>query len=397
MKSSLKEQQRHRRTRTGLYRQDRLQILSVFLICATSNLIVPRALSFSPQHAPFSRPPSETSSELYGVRASLRRKFSSAFRQQPAPDPQPPLSSSPPEESSTRTLTLKDTAVTATTHVLTHTDTDISASLSYGGALVKIHDDACLYSLPELDRDLNKLELEFRDKLEHFTRYTTRDILSLRDPRVRVIFRGIASSAYEPAVYRAFEVLFEDLFPLRVGGRVFYKIMKQLMIDSRREREEQVALVREATGLPEQIVEDSRLAFVSTAATMNGDSFLTVNQLADMAGLSLTSVEVLGFEDVEELLSRLDNDGKGNLSFVDLMTGLQQCAEETCSVEECNPAVVMRDILADLEQNPPQISEKLNVQKQVFSDRYDEMVNSFREWEDLVPQGEVSSLSAICY
>jgi hypothetical protein len=261
---------------------------------------------------------------------------------------------------------------------------------------VRLSNDDRLYSLPEIpdDRNLNELELEFRDMLEHFTRYSKRDIFSLRDPRMRVLFQGVAASAYEPEVYRAFEILYEDLYPLRVAGRIFFGRMKQLMSDSQLERQEQVIAVHDATGLSAETVEDIRLAFVSTAATLNGDIYLTFDQLAE-TGLAGTAVNVLDFDSVDSLLQRLDKGGIGKLSFVDFMAGLQQCAEETCAIETCNPSEVIKGILSDLEDNPPHAGEELDPQRQKFSDRFDEMVDSFREWGDLVPQGEGRRLDVV--
>jgi hypothetical protein len=264
-----------------------------------------------------------------------------------------------------------------------------------------------LYSLPPVpeNRRLTKLEVEFRDLLEHFTNYTESDLLSLRDPRMRTLFRGVAASAVEPPVYRAFEVLYEDLYPLRLAGRLVYKMLKELMVKSQHERESEVAFVVNETGLAGDDVEATRLAFVSVAAELNGDAYLTRNQLERIEVLTDVAVNILNYESVEDLLDRLEqyshsisaSDAKrhphrhphGKLSFTDLIVGLQRCAEEMCGLEACNPAAVMQQIMLDINSHPPTaVNVALDEKRRKFSDRYDEMLTQFVKWEQVMPDGD---------
>jgi hypothetical protein len=247
------------------------------------------------------------------------------------------------------------------------------------------------------DRKLTKLEVEFREMLQHFADYKPRDILSLRDPRMRLVFEGVASSATCAEVYRAFEVLYEDLYPLRVAGRLIYARLKQLMIDSRREWQEEVDTVVAATGLDVKDVEDTRLAFVSVAAKMNGDSFLTRAQLKE-TGLADTVVRVLGFESVDYFLDRLSSVtevDQNRFVFTQLMIGLENISEEVCSIEKCNPAEVMQDIMLELREKPPDAYQDLDEKRQRFSQRYDEMVEAFKQWENLIPEGSGRRLDVV--
>jgi hypothetical protein len=377
--------QKRRRVRTASSQRD-LSILSAVLVCLL--FAIPETTAFAPQI--FSVPTSrhiESSTPMYGVVSSLRKRIH-AFRK---PSSSPPPSS--PSQIPTSFPLQVVTSETATAVAELESESGENASATREDDALSSH-DAKVFALPSVDRDLNDLEQEFRDMFEHFTQYTHRDIISLRDPRMRLLFKGIAASAYEPAVYRAFEVLYEDLYPVRMAGRMIDSRMRKLMTDSQRERKEEVAIIVEATGLQEADVEDSRLGFVSTAATLNGDVFLTLAQLSE-TGLGVTAVDILGFESVEKLLQRLDKNDQKKLSFVDLMTGLQECAQEVCAVEECNPGAVMLQVVADLEEHPPHISEMLDDRRQKFSDRYDEMVGSFRQWEDLIPQGEGRRLDVV--
>jgi hypothetical protein len=378
--------QKRRRVRTASNRRDRLSILSAFLVCLF--FAIPATTAFAPQIFPVRKSRQiESSTPLYGVVSSLRKKIH-AFRKPPS-SPPPSL----PSQILTSLPSNGNTSETETAEVELEAEAGGTVLATREEDMVPSH-DAKIFALPSIDRDLSGLEQEFRAMFEHFTQYSNRDIISLRDPRMRLLFEGIAASAYEPAVYRAFEVLYEDLYPVRMAGRMIDSRMRKLMVDSQRERKEEVAIVVEATGLPAADIEESRLGFVTTAATLNGDAFLTLAQLSE-TGLAVTAVDVLGFESLENLLQRLDKNDEKKLSFVDLMTGLQECAQEVCAVEECNPGAVMLQVVADLEAHPPRINEKLDDRRQKFSDRYDEMVESFRQWEDLIPQGEGRRLDVV--
>jgi hypothetical protein len=123
--------------------------------------------------------------------------------------------------------------------------------------------------------------------------------------------------------------------------------------------------------------------------------------------LTDVALNILEFESVDQLLRRLEQhshvargkDSKhdqhhlhGKLSFTDIVIGLQKCAEEMCGVEACNPADVMQRIMWDLKQYPPTADPTaMDEKRQRFSERYDEMLSQFMEWEDVMPEGEASS------
>ncbi|GKY95549.1 hypothetical protein MPSEU_000516500 [Mayamaea pseudoterrestris] len=256
-------------------------------------------------------------------------------------------------------------------------------------------EDRVLYTLPPLkDRNLTKLELEFRNMLGEFAHYSQHNIDSLRDPRMRTVFEGIAASAGCAPVYRSFEVLYEDLYPLRVAGRWLYARLQQLMIDSQREREEEVNMIVQNTALSKADVEATRLAFVSVAARLNGDAFLTVDQLRE-SGLTNTATSVLGYDSVDDLLERLCKDDSNKVTFVDMMVGLQETAESVCGLDRCNPAEVMREIMLELKKHPPTIRTRLDSKRQQYSDHYDAMLAAFGEWESLMPEGDGRRLNVV--
>jgi hypothetical protein len=242
-----------------------------------------------------------------------------------------------------------------------------------------------LYSLPPLDHELTELEQEFRQILSDFTQYTARDILCLRDYRTRVLFEGVIASADEPLVYRAFEILFEDLYPLRVAGRIVAKKLFNLIEESIQDHEREVAEVAEATGLAQKDVEGARLGFLSVAVPLNGKPYFTVDQLLKTA-IASTIVVTLGFDNPRIFLERIDTQATGRLQFSELMVGLHKCAEELCALEDCNAVQTIQQIVVDLVEFPSALPSEQDAKRQCYSDRYDDMVHAFRQWEGRLPE-----------
>ncbi|KAL7575906.1 hypothetical protein ACA910_000707 [Epithemia clementina (nom. ined.)] len=247
-----------------------------------------------------------------------------------------------------------------------------------------------LYKVVPLNRTLTTLEQEFRNMLETFANYSHHDILSLQDERVRALFEGVAASAHEPAVYRAFEVLFEDLYPLRVAARVIYNKLSALIEESKKQREEDVCAVVEVTGLDHIQVEACRLAFVTSASKINGGPFLTKDQLI-LTGILDEAKALMHSGSAELLMQELDEADKGKISFTDLMIGLYDCAEQECSVErQCDTLLLLERIMRSIEDAAYRSLnyEAMDAKKLAYGRRYDEMLDAFRDWRDMAPQGE---------
>lgn len=245
-----------------------------------------------------------------------------------------------------------------------------------------------LYRLPDVgDRKLTELEEEFRGMLADFTHYSARDILCLRDFRLRLLFEGIVASADEPLVYRAFEVLYEDLYPLRIGGRIIYRKLKQIMEDSLKEHSHEVEAVVTATRLDEESVREARLGFVAVAMYLNRDAYFTIEQLTS-TGLTEAIANGLGDQSASAFLEKLKRNPKGRCTFVELMDAIYKCAEETCALDQCDPAELVIHTVGDLLDRNPSTKYTLDEKHERLSLRYDEMVASFITWEGLLPPVE---------
>jgi hypothetical protein len=244
------------------------------------------------------------------------------------------------------------------------------------------------YTLPPReDAKLTRFEREFRDMLSEFSKFTRRDIAHVRNPRLRALFEGIAASYSIPEAYRAFEILFEDYAPLRIGGRLIYVQLKQAMLEAQLEREEEVNSLKEATGLSREEIEANRIAWLQMAVHHEDDKAaqLSIQQLVDF-GLAETLAEVLGHNDFEDWLEGLNqNFTNDKLTFCELMIALQNCSVDSLQ-PECNPGMVLSEVAKRLKPvQDPLNSDSLCEKKKRYVNRYDEMVDLFLEWKYLVP------------
>ena len=246
-----------------------------------------------------------------------------------------------------------------------------------------------LYELPPINHELTSLEQEFRDMVTHFTQYSRKDVLAIKNERLRILFEGIMASAGCPAVYRAFEVLYEDLYPLRVAGRIIFKQLKKSLEESRLEQQEEVSAVVASTGIDVAAVEDARLIFLAMALKINRDTYLTLPQLLT-TNFTRTAEESLGFAGRRSFMDRIDTEHKGQLRFADMMLGLHLVAEEVCQLDRCNPALIVQDVMEELVEHPPSVPDEgySDPKREKIAKRYYSYVESFREWEGLFENNE---------
>jgi len=242
------------------------------------------------------------------------------------------------------------------------------------------------FEMPEIhNRTLSKTEQEFRELLGDFAHFTERDIQSVPSPRMRTLFEGVKASAGEPKVYRSFEVLFTDFLPIRVAGRLIYKKLQQTMAESQAVRQQQVEAVAHETGLKQEEVDMLRIAFMSIAQENhyeNGQVFISKQQLEE-SGIGDIVIQDIGYANVDAFFDVLDANSDGRLSFEELMMGLHSYAIETCyGDEECDPSQVLHELLMPWLNDDKQSHHRvLDEKHQRYSDRYDEMIDAFAQWE----------------
>lgn len=210
--------------------------------------------------------------------------------------------------------------------------------------------------LPPVDTEkMTTLEIEFREMLEGIL-CTADEMEAITDPRMRAIYEGITASYYEPAVYRAFEVLYEDFAPIRVAGKMVYRKLKENMEESKMYKESQIEAVLSTTSLSSAEVKSCWAAFVRLAE----DREIAVDKLA----------RNLAIED--NVLK-----SKGRLTFEELVNAYDHTAWKSL-------ANVLREALYFRSGE----SNVLDKQRAKHNKRYDDMLSQFEDWKAFVPEGE---------
>jgi hypothetical protein len=105
-------------------------------------------------------------------------------------------------------------------------------------------------------------------------------------------------------------------------------------------------------------------------------------------------VEILELETFEDFLHTMEKDAYGKLNFEMFMIGLQRCTDKSCDDVSCE----VKDVLDEIIKRMSSYEERKKTQKdqeKKHSDKYDLMVRSFTEWEELMPSGESRMLDVL--
>lgn len=241
-------------------------------------------------------------------------------------------------------------------------------------------------AIPPLDpENQSKAEQEFYSMMRRFSGFTPRDIASVSSYRYRALFEGVAAGATEPQVIKAFAVIYEDLLPVRVGGRIIFKRLAQIMESSIERRDSVDETLQSVAGFTTEEIDEGRRAFA--ILDVDGEGELTIDQLID-SGIIETVAELLEYKSFDDFVIQLKKDDKGRLNFETFMIGLQRCSNDGCNYN-CNFNEIFSEIVKMMEpieeqKNKMTVSER----KKKASAKYDSMVVAFGEWEDLVPEGD---------
>ena len=230
---------------------------------------------------------------------------------------------------------------------------------------------------------MSKYQVEFRELLEGIL-YTSSEIEAVADPRMRAVMEGIAASYYEPDVYRAFEVLYEDHMPLRVAGRLVYRRLRDAMEQSRVYKQSQIQAVLEKTGMSISEAESCWSTFVRL-----GDSkHLSLQRLETFMGQP--TLEYLGVGSVHEAIEKLElSSDDEKIPFEQLVVALVRHGTSTFSRQTSTNLLQQvldsdRVVLAESSD----FSSNLDARHQKYNQRYDDMLEQFAKWKALIPDGE---------
>lgn len=251
----------------------------------------------------------------------------------------------------------------------------------------------------------SKYSAEFGDMVGEFAYYTDREISSVPSKRYQAMFHGVHAAANEPSVYRSFEVLYEDVGPLRVAGRMIFAHLKRVKENSVANRQEEEKILTTMTGLTTREIDEGRRVFLSLQnqednnAYDDDDSFITKDQLIQSGILDIIAklniIEDFLPPSEEEIVQHFHMDKKERLTFQHFMMGMH---ERTMNSFRKIPSV-----LAEMEQRTSHNNSSfvasgdkkahhnimiLNKKQQKHSDRFDDMLIAFGEWETKMQPGD---------
>jgi hypothetical protein len=260
--------------------------------------------------------------------------------------------------------------------------------MGYSNVALEDEKDVLKSRLPALNhQQMNMFEIEFRELLEGIL-YTESEIEAVVNPRMRAILEGIAASYYEPAVYRAFEVLYQDYMPLRMAGRMVYRRLRDVMEESREYKLSQMKCATETTGMPWTEAESCWSTFIRLGESQR----LSLKKLKTFMGK--TTCDYLDVETVEEAIDRIcPNDQNESLSFEQLMVGLLNGGRKNLpsDAEQSTTSNFLQQVLDKdrvLRAEGSNFSSRLDPKHRKYNDRYDDMLEQFGRWKAYIPNGE---------
>mmetsp|Transcript_14832 Transcript_14832/g.41082 ORF Transcript_14832/g.41082 Transcript_14832/m.41082 type:complete len:381 (-) Transcript_14832:92-1234(-) len=236
---------------------------------------------------------------------------------------------------------------------------------------------------PKTRQKSTKFEIEFRNLLEGIL-YTQEQIDAVPYSKVRTVVHGIAASYSEPAVYRAFEVLYEDHAPLRIAGRLVYSKMKQTVETSIEAHDAEMGRLRTAESIGVSL--DELQASWRTFGDFAGGTQLGIKTFRSQM-LPLLMEELHGIESGE--ICDAVFQGMKTVGFADLILRTQRLLLLSGASSPHSSATAMRHVI-DFDRYA---SSKQGVDKKLqrikkHNVRYDEMLTIFDGWKQYAPSGE---------
>ena len=242
-------------------------------------------------------------------------------------------------------------------------------------ALLEAQREELKSRLPPVGQQTSKLQIEFRELLKAML-YTPQEMSTITNPRVRALFEGISASYYEPAVYRAFEVLYEDYLPLRLAGRIIHGKLQEMMDQSKEYQQDQLKKVASKTGFPMEALERSWDSFV----TLAGDREMTTAWVETILHRGQER-KIIPSSEPNIINAIVKPNQRKTLAFDELVDSI-------VSVAPYLSAVALEELLTIDNVNLVSQSSSSDAKRVKYSQRYDAMLVQFGEWKRYIPSGE---------
>jgi hypothetical protein len=132
----------------------------------------------------------------------------------------------------------------------------------------------------------------------------------VKDPKERVLLRGVRAAAVEPDVVNAFTILYEDIAPIRIAGHLIFGPLQRRVSEANASEAE---LAAELEYRPEELAAARRLFDLVDAdgsGSIDRDELLASGLLGPDGSTA---------EQVDKLVAEMDRDGDNQISFVEFM------------------------------------------------------------------------------
>ena len=249
--------------------------------------------------------------------------------------------------------------------------------MRYSDTLIEEEREQLKSRLPPVDRrQKTKLELEFRELLQAML-FTPQEMSSITNPRLRAIYEGVAASYWEPAVYRAFEVLYEDYAPLRLAGRIIHGKLQEIMKESKQYQQHQLQRVVQKTGYELEDVAKCWEYFAELAGDRELSSDVVTFLVRRGEGLNILSRTTPDADIIAK------HDRRTKFTFEEVVDIFRQHSSDLSA-----EMLVELFQLDDEERVGVSSSSRLDEKQLKYSRRYDAMLEKFAEWKSFIPSGE---------
>lgn len=243
------------------------------------------------------------------------------------------------------------------------------------------------------DTDHSKLEAEFYSMMNVFATYTPKDIASVPDPRYRCLYEGVKEGSNEPLVMKAFAIVFEDLLPVRVAGRMIYRHLKTTMERSQKNSNLEENDLMDKYGLDQNLINQGRITF--TAIMKQDQQYwyescrqgqITIDTFVE-TGIVDILTSLPNVDSFEDFIEAVDVDETETISFKQFVIGLHSLsvrANESCG--GCGTASTLSNVFTDICRRIQSLngeSRKLAANSK-HGEKYEEMVHTFQDWEETI-------------
>lgn len=238
----------------------------------------------------------------------------------------------------------------------------------------------------------SKVSLKFQSMVSRFEQYNDDDIQQLDNVRLKELVFGGRDALNEKKVLRAFEILYEDLLPVRFGGDILFNLLDKSIENSRKNFKNLIPITilddnsinrlpNYSTKLKKRIIKQVFAATTETPSECyasllfpqidnNSDGVISFQEFMGW----VDSIVVTDEEEVSGLFQEIDRNNDGSLSFEEFQfwtTGVRR-VDEDCTIDfsEVQTSSISKD--------SPMTPMKTNKNR----DRYLHMVDTFATFGD---------------